>query len=80
MVQSFGIIAKLRAELVEFVYTAFVEWKPAHLIGDSLTVVRSIYKTMRIALVHLNRYTLSLMYTVHSLTIFKYSTPRSTPG
>lgn len=55
MVQSFGIIAKLRQELVEFVYTAFVEWKPAHLLGDSLTAVRSIYKTMRIALVHLNR-------------------------
>lgn len=56
MVQSFGIIAKLRQELVEFVYTAFVEWKPGHLVGDSLTAVRSIYKTMRIALVHLNRY------------------------
>ncbi len=55
IVQSFGSLAKLRPELVPFVYGVYLSWDPAHLGSETTMAIRSVYKIMRITLIHFNK-------------------------
>ncbi|KAG9053765.1 hypothetical protein FS842_007229 [Serendipita sp. 407] len=55
VVQAFGSMAKSRPDLIPFVFGAFLGWDPSKLASESVVSVRSIFKAMRIALLHFNR-------------------------
>lgn len=55
IVQSFGALAKLRPDLVPFVYGVYLSWDPAQLGTETAMAIRSIYKIMRITLIHFNK-------------------------
>lgn len=70
VINAFAILVKVRPALSHLIFGALTNWTPTNIATLSSTQVKSVEKTIRLALVHLLRHVHAVPRLVQQLSLF----------